>query len=218
MVAQHISYGSYHAGVVCNDISTDYEFDLVPSAQQDILAEFKKFLFTYWDELQKTEKNNQVKAVQRQYYLRYKEPHPKNAKNGEVSDQMKVEYMLRFFNAKNLKSTIPFVPLSNLRDLMTQQAKMSWKDPKKYNKLFNHLTDLAEATLNQPNMSEIKKHLYSKEIYKGDQYINLKELRDQIMKRRCSNGQLMMWGIANDGRLGLEFKEFQDGDKKGGEA
>ena len=71
---------------------------------------------------------------------------------------MKVEYMLRFFNAKNLKSTFPFVPLSNLRDLMTQQAKMSWKDPKKYNKLFNHLTDLAEATLNQPNMSEIKKH------------------------------------------------------------
>ena len=49
-------------------------------------------------------------------------------------------------------------------------------------------------------------------------YINLKELRDQIMKRRCSNGQLMMWGIANDGRLGLEFEEFQEGDKKGGEA
>ena len=87
---------------------------------------------------------------------------------------------------------------------------MSFKDPKKYNKLFNHLTDLASATLDQSNMKEIKKHLKNPEISKGEDYINLKELRDQIMKRRCSNGQLMMWGIANDGRLGLEFKEFKE--------
>ena len=42
----------------------------------------------------------------------------------------------------------------------------------------------------------------------GDLYINLKELRDQILRRRCSNGHLLMWGIANDGRLGLDFKEL----------
>ena len=99
-----------------------------------------------------------------------------------------VEYMLRFFNAKNIKSTFPFVPLSSIKDLMTQRAKMSFKDPKKYNKLFNHLTDLAEATIDQPNMREVKKHLKSPEISKGEDYINLKELRDQILRRRCSNG------------------------------
>ena len=29
-VAMHISYGQYHAGVVCNDISTNYEFERLP--------------------------------------------------------------------------------------------------------------------------------------------------------------------------------------------
>lgn len=32
LVAQHISYGSYHAGVVCNDISTNYDFEPLPMA------------------------------------------------------------------------------------------------------------------------------------------------------------------------------------------
>lgn len=74
-----------------------------------------------------------------------------------------VEYMLRYFNEKNIKSTFPFVPLSNIKDLMTQRAKMSFKDPKKYNKLFNHLTDLAESTLDQSNMKEVKKFLKNPE-------------------------------------------------------
>ena len=30
--ATHISLGSYHAGVVCNDVSTNYDFVLVPTA------------------------------------------------------------------------------------------------------------------------------------------------------------------------------------------
>ena len=59
-------------------------------------------------------------------------------------------------------------------------------------------------------MKEQKKHLKNPDVSKGEDYINLKELRDQILGRRCSNGQLMMWGIANDGRLGLEFEEFKE--------
>lgn len=31
--ALHVSCGSYHGGVVTNDISTDYEFTPLPSAQ-----------------------------------------------------------------------------------------------------------------------------------------------------------------------------------------
>jgi hypothetical protein len=89
-----------------------------------------------------------------------------------------VEFMLRFFNAKNIKSTFPYVPLSSLKDLMTQRAKMNFKDPKKYNKLFNDLTDQAQATIDRSNMKEQKKHLKNPDVSKGEDYINLKELRD----------------------------------------
>ena len=51
--AQHISYGSYHAGVVCNDVSTDYDFSPLGIGEKDILEEFEMFLLRYWKELEK---------------------------------------------------------------------------------------------------------------------------------------------------------------------
>ena len=42
--AQHVSIGSYHGGVVCHDITTNYDFTPLPNAQQEVLKEFKNFL------------------------------------------------------------------------------------------------------------------------------------------------------------------------------
>ena len=65
--AQHISYGSYHAGVVCNDISTDYEFTPLGLGEKDILDEFEAFLLRYWKELEK-QNLKEIAVVQAQYY------------------------------------------------------------------------------------------------------------------------------------------------------
>ncbi len=58
---------------------------------------------------------------------------------------------------------------------------MSFKDKVSYNRLF---TDLRNK--------------------QNEDYVNLKELRDQMVGRRCGNGNVFTWGIANDGRLGFE--------------
>lgn len=34
-----------------------------------------------------------------------------------------------------------------------------------------------------------------------------RELRDQLIGRRCGNGIVFTWGICNDGRLGIENQE-----------
>ena len=53
----------------------------------------------------------------------------------------------------------------------------------------------------------------SKGQLKNYNMINLKELRDQIFQRRISNGKLFMYGLANEGRLGVVLKEImQTGD------
>ena len=39
-------------------------------------------------------------------------------------------------------------------------------------------------------------------------YINLKELRDLMFQRRCSNGKLFMFGLANENRLGVHIPEL----------
>jgi hypothetical protein len=46
---------------------------------------------------------------------------------------------------------------------------------------------------------------YLREMCPNDDYVNLKELRDQILARRCSNAKLMMFGVANEGRLGVNL-------------
>jgi len=39
---------------------------------------------------------------------------------GEVSTQIKIEYMLRFFCQQFLNSTFPFIPVKFLKDLMVK--------------------------------------------------------------------------------------------------
>ena len=43
----------------------------------------------------------------------------------------------------------------------------------------------------------------------GTELINLKELRDQILGRRCSNGKLFMFGTAQSDRLGSYIEELE---------
>ena len=51
-IASHVSYGQYHAGVVVNDISTNYEFEVIPFLQMMILEDFEKFLLNCYFELE----------------------------------------------------------------------------------------------------------------------------------------------------------------------
>ena len=54
------------------------------------------------------------------------------------------------------------------------------------------------------------KREYYKQGLQDDDYINLKELRDQILGRRCGNGKLYMFGVANEKRLGVYVKEIDE--------
>lgn len=175
--AMHLSYGAYHAGVVCNDVSTNYDFTGLPSAQQEVLEEFQDFLLKFWKELEK-QNLREIELIQKQYEKKQNQFSRSQAaaqgaggrkatvrtaasrattvtkragevKPGEVSQQLKVEYMLRFFARVFLRSTFPLVPLQFLKDLMVKQAKMSFKDTVNVNKLYQHLADCAEQNLAQ---------------------------------------------------------------------
>ena len=41
-------------------------------------------------------------------------------------------------------------------------------------------------------------------------FVNLKELRDLLLEQRCSNGCLFMFGMANEGRLGVHIPRLQE--------
>jgi len=58
-------------------------------------------------------------------------------------------------------------------------------------------------------MVKHRNNLRSRNINRND-VINLKELRDLLLKKRCGHGLLMMFGVANEGRIGIEFPEFKD--------
>lgn len=49
------------------------------------------------------------------------------------------------------------------------------------------------------------------------EFCNLKEVRDQLLGLRCSNGQLFMFGVSNEGRLGTSLDEQKGKDQKGGD-
>ena len=61
--AEHISFGAYHAGVVCHDMSTPGDLVHLPQGQRDILMQLKKHLIKMWHHLE----NNDEKTVM---YLR----------------------------------------------------------------------------------------------------------------------------------------------------
>lgn len=73
--------------------------------------------------------------------------------------------------------------------------------------------------MKQPNFKKDRKK-YFHTMNPSREFVNLKELRDQILRRRCSNGKLFMYGVANEGRLGvslpdIEKKEASSMDKEG---
>jgi hypothetical protein len=49
--AKHVSLGTYHGGVVCNDVDTDYEFKPLGSNCREILMEMREHLVGEWDRL-----------------------------------------------------------------------------------------------------------------------------------------------------------------------
>ena len=111
--------------------------------------------------------------------------------------------MLRFHSQRFLKSIFPFVPLSFLQELMQmmqKRARMSFKDTAATNRLFAHLSTCAQANILTLDRERRKCLL---DIDPKAQYVNLKELRDQMLGGRCSNGKLFMFGMANEGRLGV---------------
>ena len=121
----------------------------------------------------------------------------------QFPDQLKLEYMLRFHSQRFLKSIFPFVPLSFLQELMQmmqKRARMSFKDTAATNRLFAHLSTCAQANILTLDRERRKCLL---DIDPKAQYVNLKELRDQMLGGRCSNGKLFMFGMANEGRLGV---------------
>lgn len=231
----HVSYGQYHAGVVCNDVSTNYDFAPLPGSQRELLEEFKEYLLRCWQEQEKQDAR-EVQLLQIQYYKSQerfqkgqrdcsapgaklppgKGPNAGGSqaalKKGEVSLQLKIEFMLRHLSRPFLKTTFPFVPLQFLKDLMVKQAKMSFKDAKSVNKLFSHFVSKANKVLNAPGF-RAKRSLFRDAAPSDDDFINLKELRDQILGMRCSNGRVFMLGVANEGRLGVYFPEMQEQDK-----
>lgn len=56
----HIDLGTYHGGVICNDVDTNYEFKKLLQSQRDILDEYKKYLLGKWEKLDR----NKNKALQ----------------------------------------------------------------------------------------------------------------------------------------------------------
>ena len=98
---------------------------------------------------------------------------------------------------------------------------MNFKDTININKLFEHLIKQAKSLLEQDNTVKMKKQMQdikNDEIKRAkaagdekkydDDYINLKELRDLMFNRRCSNGKLFMFGLANENRLGVYIPEL----------
>jgi hypothetical protein len=77
--------------------------------------------------LEEQENQAAIKAIQHQYHQKQVEfdavagsKDKQAVKQGEVSTQIKIEYMLRFFCHQFLDSTFPFIPVKFLKDLMVK--------------------------------------------------------------------------------------------------
>jgi hypothetical protein len=59
-----MSYGQYHAGIVANDISTNYEWEELPMNQREIVNDFAKFLLKMYSELEKQDGQAEILAIE----------------------------------------------------------------------------------------------------------------------------------------------------------
>lgn len=130
-------------------------------------------------------------------------------RSSEVPVQLKIEFMLRYWCKLFLKSTFPFIPEHWLRDLMLKKAKMRFNDSNAVQKLYKHLTDCAKKNI-ETLPKDLERFLQKCKKEPHDRYINLKELRDQMLGYRCQNGRLFMYGMANEGRLGVLRESLEE--------
>lgn len=65
----------------------------------------------------------------------------------------------------------------------------------------------SKLVLNQPCME--KKHDRIKSLEMSMDLVNLKELRDIMLQRRCGNGKLFMFGLCNRDRLGVFLPDLE---------
>jgi len=74
---------------------------------------------------------------------------------------------------------------------------------------------MADTIMNQTSFRNAiienqKKSEYFKKLNPNLEFVNLKELRDQMLRHRCGNGKLFMYGCSNDGRLGVAFAKQEE--------
>lgn len=74
--------------------------------------------------------------------------------------------------------------------------------------MFSFLTLKSEMSMSHDNLLGKKKIL--REHDKKAHWVNLKEIRDQIINEQCSNGKLFMFGVSNEGRLGIMTPDIPD--------
>jgi hypothetical protein len=105
-------------------------------------------------------------------------------KKGMVSEQLKIEYMLRYFCKNYVASSFPYIPLWFFKDLMINRAEMNIaKDEKSYKKLFAHFQTMADTIMNQQSFKNatvegMRKTEYFDKINPSGEFVNLKEVRD----------------------------------------
>ena len=134
----------------------------------------------------------------------------KGAGARDVPDVVKVEYMLRYHNKKWLQSIFPYMPVGDCQALIFGLAGVRYKDELTIEKLFTHLKAQADASiaLVDEDFRATLRPLSSSNQGKHE-YVSLKELRDLVMGYRCSNDRLFMFGMANEGRLGVDVPGLQ---------
>jgi len=136
-----------------------------------------------------------VKGVTPWANLAFEQNKIKTTKKGEVDDQLKIEYMLRYSFKQFLQTIYPYVPMDSLKELMDRLAPNGFKASSSISKLYKHLKQCSTTAMNQPSFESSwsgdkyfptrKKFFLS--INPNGEFVNLKELRDQIMQKRCSN-------------------------------
>lgn len=115
------------------------------------------------------------------------------------------------------KDTYPYVRYNFIKNFIEKLSDKAKKNEAGMNNLMKHLTESAKKAMRLPSFenswrhhsgcSESRKNLFDDKARMGGEWCCLKELRDQILGRRCDNGMLFMFGVSNEGRLGVKPDE-----------
>lgn len=129
----------------------------------------------------------------------------------QVPDRIRIEYMLRYQSKEvgaRLKLDVdklrPYVPAAAFQAMIFGAAGVRYKDELTAEKLFHHLKQQADASISLLD-ADFRDMLRPIDARKHEDYINLKEVRDLMLGYRASNNRLFMFGMANEGRLGVDI-------------